>query len=215
LRAISARFSQPPARMSRSVGAGLVSDVADRINALAKRGVVQQVAHRATQVSGHGFHQVIGFPVNGARIQRVVPVADPQKTGCLLEGFGPRRGPSSSPSREAVGPFSSRWTTMFLASAAKPGNVCEKLGARRIHRNAHGVHTAHHHIVQAFFQFPLIHIVLVLSDPDGLGIDLTRFRPWSIRRLRWRWPPDGHVAIGIPRGLERTQSKRTLRFHPP
>ena len=50
------------------------------------------------------------------------------------------------------------------------------MGTCGIDFNAHGVHTAHDHIIQAPFQFALIDIMLVLANPDGLRVDLYQFR---------------------------------------
>ena len=59
---------------------------------------------------------------------------------------------------------------------AQAGHVAEQLLAGGVQFHAHAVDAAHHHVVQAALERGLIHIVLVLADADGLGIELHQFR---------------------------------------
>ena len=57
-----------------------------------------------------------------------------------------------------------------------PGDVLEQIDRRRIQIDADSVDARLHAGTQADFEFLLVDIMLVLTDPDGLRIDLDQLR---------------------------------------
>ena len=62
---------------------------------------------------------------------------------------------------------------MFWASCGpEAGDVREQLLAGGVDLDADAVDAADDHVVEALLEHALVHVVLVLADADGLGIDL-------------------------------------------
>jgi len=64
---------------------------------------------------------------------------------------------------------------VFGKLGAKPRYISQKLRAGLIDIHAHMVDTVDYHIIEGLFQGRLIHIMLILTDADGFGIDFDQF----------------------------------------
>jgi len=115
---------------------------------------------------------------------------DTEKPGRLLKGFRAQAGHliQGSPAAEGAVPV-----TAFdnIPGRCRPeaGDICKEFLAGGIQLHTDLIDTAHHRIIQTLFQPALIHIVLVLSHADGLGIDFDQLG----KRIH-EPPPDGDGA---------------------
>ena len=106
-------------------------------------------------------------------IQRIVSVIDAQKTGCLLEGL-------VAQTRHLANRAAIREGTVRIAIL--DDILCQHLiqtryafqqrSRGRIDVHADRVHAIFDSGIQRSCQRLLVHIVLILADADGLGIDL-------------------------------------------
>jgi hypothetical protein len=64
-----------------------VADVVLQLQLLSGSGVLEQIAHRATDVPGHHVQQRIALGMDRAGIERMFAVADAEEAGGLFEGF--------------------------------------------------------------------------------------------------------------------------------
>src|SRR5262249_24366240 len=110
---------------------------------------------------------------DGAVVQWIDSIAYPQKARALLKGLRPHQADlfqlfprgKSSVLRPVI-------HDIFCQRSAKPRYIGQQMLARRIQIDTHVIHTTLHYAIQLLFQFVLIHIMLVLSEPDRLGVYL-------------------------------------------
>ena len=119
----------------------------------------------------------VAFGVDGGGVQRIFTAGDPQKAGALLVGLFAQLGHLQ---QLAAG---GKAAVFLPVSHNVPGDgavdardMLQQRGRRGIKVNAHRVDAAFHHAVQGGIQPGGRHIVLVLPDADGLGVDLHQLR---------------------------------------
>ena len=114
--------------------------------------------------------------MDGGGVERVLGPGQPQEAGALLERFGAKALDLFELAREVNAPSSSRRATMFLAVAAgDAGHPPQQRGRGSVEIDADRVDAILNNAVKSFAQPLLGHIVLVLADADGFGVDLDKF----------------------------------------
>ncbi len=128
--------------------------------------------------------------MDGAGVERIGRLADPQETGGLLEGLGAEaRDLHELLSRSEGAVLAAVFDDVPGQLRPEAGDVLEQLLAGGVDLHAHVVDATDDDVVQAALEQRLIHVVLVLPDADRLGIDLDQFGQ------RVHEPPaDGHGA---------------------
>ena len=118
-------------------------------------------------------------------VQSLLAVADAQKAGALFERLRPQLGylqkllPALEPSvLFAVGDNIFRQCLVDARDVLKQGN------ARGIQVDADAIHAVLDHAAEALRKLLLIHIMLVLPDTDGLGLDLHKLRQRILQASR-------------------------------
>ena len=64
---------------------------------------------------------------------------------------------------------------IFGKNRSQSGNVCQQMAACGVDIDSNQIDTTFHRLVERFFQFCLVYIVLILSHADRLGINLDEF----------------------------------------
>ncbi len=121
-----------------------------------------------------------------------------RKPAACSKAFGPSRGDllqiRSRPKGAVAVPIADDIPCKLRSQSRYIG---KELRTGRVHFNADCVDTAHDRIVQAFLQFVLIDVVLVLAYPDRLRIDLDQFREGIHQTPSYGYgTADGHVMVG-------------------
>ena len=158
---------------------------------------VLQVFQGKAQLFQDLLGQCVGFRMDGGVIQgRLAPV-DPQEPGALGKGSRAQPGhlqqlPTSGEPAVGVPPGHN----VAGSGGSDPGHMAEQGGRRGVQVHSHMVHHPFHHPVQGAGQGFLVHIVLVLAHPDGLGIDLHQFRQRILDPPGHGYgTPDGHIVF--------------------
>ncbi len=160
---------------------------------------------RQAQVARHCLHDRVALRVNGRVVQRVVAVADPEKTGGLLECLGAELRHLHQAAPGAESPVLVAEGDHVARDAGRDaGHEGQQLLGRKVEVDADVVDAALDGLVQLLAQQLLVHVVLVLPYPDRLGID---FHQLGKRILKPARDADraahGHVQFGelLDRGL--------------
>ena len=135
------------------------------------------VPHDRPNVPPAGRHDfpchIIGFRVDAAGIKRLCPAPDPQEPRRLLVGFGPK-----TRHFQQVLPGLERPIGIPVCHdrsgqpGRKPRNPRQQGGRGGVQLYPHRVHGILDHLTKAAPQTCLVHIMLILADPNRLGFDL-------------------------------------------
>src|SRR5665811_1992031 len=119
------------------------------------------------------FEQAAGF----LRVRGGAEPLDAEKPCRLLKSFGPKTRHLLELCPRAVGTFLVP-VRHNVSGQLRPqaGDVTQKRRTRRVHLHPHSVHPTPHHVIQTATQGGLIHVVLVLTYADRLGIYLHQLR---------------------------------------
>ena len=139
-------------------------------------GVTHHVLHRDACLLGHLFDESVVFGVNGGIVQRVFGTRNAHKAGSLFKGL-------RAEALHVLQGFAASVGTVFFAvfhdgfgqSIAKACHVRKQRSRSAVHVYTDHVHAAFHHFVQAFLEFALVHVVLVLAHANGLRVHLHQF----------------------------------------
>src|SRR5262245_37607355 len=107
------------------------------------------------------------------RVEWIVASAHAQEAGGLLE----RLRPESRHVAELNTRLESATAVASLHDVRRerrtnPRDIRQQRHRRRVHLDAHAVHAALYHFVEALFESRLRDVVLILTDTDRLRIDL-------------------------------------------
>ena len=152
-------------------------DITGGINPRPDGCIPEQGSNIGSQVLGHGIDDGIAFWMDRGRIQRVGGVADAEKSGALFEGF-------RAEARDLQKLASGLEGAVGIAvgddvggeGGAETRHIGEKLAAGGVEFDPDTVDAGDDDVVEAALELALIHVVLVLADADGLGIELYQFR---------------------------------------
>ena len=123
------------------------------------------------------FGDGIAFRVDGGGVQRVFAAGDAQEAGALLIGLFAELGDLEElrTSGEAA-VFLPVGHDIFGDGGIDAGDMPQQRGGRGIEVHPNRVDAAFHHARQSGIQPGGGHIVLILPDADGLGVDLHQLR---------------------------------------
>ena len=131
-------------------------------------------------------------------VERVVAIADAQKSGALLESLGaePRHFfQLASRAKAAVGVAIG--DNARGQSGAEAGDARQQRRRSGVEIDADRVDAILHHRVERARQLEFREIMLVLADADGFGVDLDQFGQRVLQAPRDRHgAAQGHVEIG-------------------
>ena len=115
----------------------------------------------------------VGFWVNRGHVQRVVATAYAQKARALLKCFGTQARDLEqllAVGKRAIGLAPTHHGLGGGGAQARHAGEQRHTGGVQVH--AHSVDAVFHHGFEAAGEFALVHIVLVLADADGFGVNL-------------------------------------------
>ena len=173
-------------------------DIVLQLDFGSKRVVGHQFRNGAADVTSHRSDDAIALGMHGTRIELICGVPYSQETRRLLEGLRPEtRNLLELPSRCERAVFVSVGDNILSQLRPEPGNIRQQLLAGRVHLDANTIDATGHDIVEALLQHRLVHVVLVLTDSDRLGVDLHQLgeRIGESAPDGYR-PADCHVLIG-------------------
>ncbi len=154
--------------------AATLIDVATDLNVLEQIGVADQLAHRHAQVFGHPLDHVVALGMNGRSIKRRLGIfTNPQKARRLLERFRthPRHVKQLLPRRKRAVLAAIR-RDVLRQRLTDTGHVLQELRRRRVYIHADLVHARLDDLIELLLERWLVHVVLILTNPDRLGLDL-------------------------------------------
>ena len=123
------------------------------------------------------FGNRIAFGVDRSSVQRVFTTGDTQKTRTLLiRLFAELRYLEKLRTRSKAAVFFPVGHNVFGDGSIDAGNVPQQRGGRGIEVHPNRVDAAFHHAGQGGIQPGGGHIVLVLPNADGFGVDLHQLR---------------------------------------
>jgi hypothetical protein len=126
-----------------------------------------------TSVGRHPLHERVALRVHRGGVERVLPTAHTHEARRLLERLWAQAGYLQERAAALERAFFVAVCDDALGQAgAQPGDPRQQRGAGRVQLHAHAVHAALHHLVQLLRQKWLEHVVLILADPDALGVEL-------------------------------------------
>ncbi len=131
-------------------------------------------------------------------VQCLGTVPDAKEAGTLLISLGPQLGHRQQllAAAEAALLLPLRHN-VFGDGLGNAGNVLEKRCRGGIHIHTHMVYAVLHHSAQLLTQLGLVHIMLILSHADGLGVDLHQLRQWILKASRHGGSASlSHIKIG-------------------
>ena len=125
----------------------------------------------------HPRNDAIAFGVDGARIERLGPIQHTQKARALFKRLvaEPRHLFDGGPRLEWSLARSVRHDSLG-ERGSKAGHVAQQRRRRRVQVHANPIHGTFHDIVERRRERRLVDVVLVLTDPDALGVDLDQLR---------------------------------------
>ena len=116
----------------------------------------------------------IGFRMDSRAVQRIVAAADAQEAGGLLEGLVAQArhlANRSAIAERAVGVRGSR-RCFSPARLFRPDTRASSGSRSRVQVHADRIDAVFDRRIERARQRALVHVVLILADADGLGIDL-------------------------------------------
>ena len=156
--------------------ADIVADIFFDVDLFAFRRVAHQLLHGAAEIARHALDEFVAFGMDGAGVERIVAVMNPQKARRLFEGFRAETGNFHQVFALAERPvFFAIFDDVFRELRAEAGNIGQELGAGGVRLHADRVDAAHHHVVEALFERGLIHVMLILADADGFRVYFDEF----------------------------------------
>ena len=123
--------------------------------------------------------------MDGRVVQRLAAVANPQEPRRLLEHLAAQLGDVQQSLPAVKPPVRIAMLDNPLGQlGADPGHVRQQRAAGRVDIDAHRVDARFHFAFQAAAQQCLVHVMLVLADADGLGVDLDQFGQRILQSVR-------------------------------
>ena len=178
--------------------AHILCEVTPRVDFVSLGLVLDQIGDAAPAVFGHTLDKGIALGVNSAVVQRIVTLGDAQKAGCLLKRFGPQFGHVEQfLARCEVAVGGTVIDDVLGKDGSQAGDIGEEFLGGGVDVHAHTVDATLHGEVQGLFEAGLVHIVLILSHADGLGVNLHQFG----QRVEQAAPDGdcsahGHILVG-------------------
>ena len=135
--------------------------------------VADQLGDGGAEVGGHFFDERVTLRMNGARVEWVRGIADPQEAGRLLVGLG-------AEARDVLEVGAGFEGALFVAArdnrgggrGVETGDVAEELFRGGVELDADAVNGADDGIVEGTFECGLVDVVLVLADADRFWVEL-------------------------------------------
>ena len=148
-------------------------DVGFEFDFRAEFSVADQLGDGGAEVGGHFFDERVTLRMNGARVEWVRGIADPQEAGRLLVGLG-------AEARDVLEVGAGFEGALFVAArdnrgggrGVETGDVAEELFRGGVELDADAVHGADDGIVEGTFECGLVDVVLVLADADRFWVEL-------------------------------------------
>ena len=172
-----ARIAPRAQQLGEDVAHGGVTDLAVDVTAaidrLDHRGVAEQRHHLDAEIGGDALDQRVALGVDRRGVERLRAGPHPQEPGALLEGLGPeaRHFAQLGAGGEAAALVAIR-DDLLGQRRADARDVAEQARARGVEIDADVIDAALDHVAQLLAEQRRVHVVLVLPDADGLGLDL-------------------------------------------
>ncbi len=139
-------------------------------------GIAEEIGDRATEIGGHFVDEIVAFGVDRAGVEGVRAATDAEEPGGLFEGFG-------AEARDLLDFFAGGEGAMFVAvrdeiggdTGIEAGDVGEEMFGGGIEFDADAIDATDDDIIESAFEGILVDIVLVLTDPDGFGVEFDQF----------------------------------------
>ena len=148
-----------------------------QVNLLSFLRACYEVCHTACCVLRHALYECVAFGVHGSIVERIVSTRYAQESGALLVGLSAQSGDAlqflaraESTVRGAI------IHNVLRQSRSESRNVGEQVLTCGVEVYAHGVYATLNGEVERLFEGGLVHVVLVLSDANGLRVNLDQFR---------------------------------------
>src|SRR5574344_961693 len=139
--------------------------------------IAHEFLDRDARLFRHLADEFIVFRVHRAVVERIFRVRNAEEARGLFERLGTEALDAQNvlaalerAVRVAVPDHA------FRESLADARDVAQERGARAVHVHADLVHAAFDDFVEALLEFALVHVMLILSDADGLRLHLHEFR---------------------------------------
>ena len=157
--------------------AKLVVGELGRVQAAQGGDVADQFADALAGPGEDAPHHRVGLGVDGGGIQGLVAIRDAQEAGAELEGLVPQAGHGLEGGAVGEGAVLLAVADDVLRQAAAEAGDLGQQGHRGgVEVHAHGVDAVLHHLLQGAGELGLVDVMLVLTDADGLGLDLDQLR---------------------------------------
>ena len=162
------------------------------------RGVADQVGHAQAGGFGDAAHHRVGLGVDRGSVERVTAAGDAEEPGALFEGLWPQAGHVFQAGPVGEHPIGVPVGDNVVGDGVgDAGNPSQEGHGGGVEVHPHGVHSVFDHGVQGFRQGGLVHVVLVLAHPNGLGVDLHQLGKGVLEAAGDRdRAPEGHIHVG-------------------
>ena len=135
-----------------------------------------QLRHRQSGVAQYLLDQCVGLRMHAGHVQRVVAAANAQKARALLEALGSEAGHLEqllAVAKAAIGVAPAHQRCRDARRQAR--HPAQQRHAGGVEVDAHRIDAVLDHGVKAARELALVEVMLVLSDANGLGVDLDEF----------------------------------------
>ena len=159
-----------------------------------KRAQDRRSRHQRAQVLAGGLHdpagQIIGFGVHGGGIERFGGIADAQEPCRLFKGFRPKAGDFQQILARLERACGIAMRHNRLGQGLRQARHPREQSARgRVQLYPDRVHCIFDHGIERAGQPRLVHIVLILADPDAFRLDLDQLGQRVLQAARNRHGP--------------------------
>src|ERR1700722_8341099 len=140
---------------------------------LQQRGLFYEPLYWHVQVFGDLFHHRVGLGMHSRDVERVFALADSQETGGLLESLGADAGHGgqlNAGSKTAM--LIAELDDLLRHAFVDAGHVAQQRPGSGVQVHANAVDAAFNYRLQGFMQMALIHVMLLLANADGLGVQV-------------------------------------------
>ncbi len=136
--------------------------------------------------------------MNGGDVERIIAVADSQEAGGLLESLGSDAGYGCQLySRAEAAVFIAELDDFLGSSFVDAGDIAQQCPGSGVQIYSNPIDATFNHRFQRLMQAILVDIVLILSDTDGLGVELDQLGQRILQAARdGDGSSNGQVEIG-------------------
>ena len=144
-----------------------------RLQAAQGRGIADHLADALAHPLADPPYHRIGLRVHGGGVERLVPVRDAQEASAQLEGLVAEARHGHQPLAVGKGPVGlAEGDDVLGEPPVEPGHLGEQWHRGGVEIHPDRVYAVLHHRLQGAGEARLVDIVLILPDPDRLGLDL-------------------------------------------